>query len=294
MQAFLAPVSELMGKIGEVEGKYRGKDHVNHLKTVSEGVQALGWVCVEPTPAPFVKETIGSSEFWSNKILKDYKGKDEGHINWVKGFNGFLKALVPYIQANHTTGLAWNTLGGRTVAAAAPVVQSAGGAQKAFEDLIEEFINPFVQHSDKIGGDVAAQAKLFKEAVVKSAQLIGTASKTKKPSEDAMQAFLAPVSELMGKIGEVEGKYRGKDHVNHLKTVSEGVQALGWVCVEPTPAPFVKETIGSSEFWSNKILSAYKGKDETHVSWVQAFNGFLKALPPYIVSYHTTGLTWSK
>jgi len=96
-----------MGKIGELESKYRGKDHVNHLKAVAEGTPALGWVCVEPTPGPYVKDTIGASEFWSNKILKDFKGKDENQVNWVKGFNGFLKALVSYIMAHHTTGLSW-------------------------------------------------------------------------------------------------------------------------------------------------------------------------------------------
>jgi len=96
----------------------------------------------------------------------------------------------------------------------------------------------------------------------------------------------------MTKISEVESKYRGKDFVNHLKTVSEGTPALGWLAVEPTPGPYAKELIGASEFWSNKILRDFKGKDENHVKWVNSFSGFLKALPPYILSYHTTGLSW--
>jgi len=264
---------------------------VNHLKTVSEGTPALGWVTVEPTPGPFAKETIGSSEFWSNKILKDYRGKDETHVNWVKAYNGFLKALPPYIMANHTTGLSFNTSAGR-VAAPVPVASGSAGAQKALEDLIAEHIDPYVEISNQIGGEVANQAKLFKEAVQKSAELVGKASTQKKPSPEEFQKLLGPVSDLMTKIAEVESKYRGKDHVNHLKAVAEGTPALGWLAVEPTPGPYAKDMIGASEFWSNKILSAYKGKDEKQVKWVTSFNGFMKALPTYILSYHTTGLHW--
>lgn len=40
-----------------------------------QGVPALGWLVVEPTPGPYVKEMIGAAQFWTNKILKDYKGK---------------------------------------------------------------------------------------------------------------------------------------------------------------------------------------------------------------------------
>jgi len=291
-QQMIQPVSEVMSKIAEVESKYRGKDHVNHLKTVAEGTPALGWVCMEPTPGPYVKETIAASEFWSNKILKDFKGKDEGQVNWVKGYNGFLKALVSYILAHHTTGLSWNTTGGRTQAPVPVAASGSGGAHQAFVDIIVEFVDPYVSISGEIGGEVATQAKLFKEAVQKSAELIGKASTQKKPTPEAFQTLLAPVSELMTKIAEVESKYRGKDLVNHLKAVAEGTPALGWLCIEPAPGPYTKEMIGASEFWSNKILREHKGKDEKHVNWVNAFNGFLKALVPYIMSYHTTGLTW--
>jgi len=178
-QKLIGPLSESMTKIAEVESKYHGKDHVNHLKTISEGIPAFGWVAIEPTPGPYVKETVGSSEFWSNKILKDYRGKDENHVNWVKGFNGFLKALVPYIMSYHTTGLSFNTSAGRAPAQAVPVA-SSGGAQKAFEDLISEYVDPYVELSNHIGGEVAAQSKLFKEAVQKSVQLIAKAGTQKK------------------------------------------------------------------------------------------------------------------
>jgi hypothetical protein len=288
----VTPISNIMNSIAEIESKYRGKDHVNHLKAVSEGTQALGWVCVEPTPGPFVKDTIGSSEFWSNKILTQYKGKDEKQVNWVTNFNGFLKNLVPYIMKNHATGLSWNTGAGKAQQHVA--VAATGSAENDFKDIIHEHLTIYFTESNKIGGVVAEQATLFKKAVEQEVELVGKASKTKKVSQDEFQKWIAPISETMGKVAEIESKYRGKDHVNHLKTVSEGTQALGWVCVEPTPGPFVKDAIGSSEFWSNKILKDFKGKDENQVNWVKGYNGFLKALATYIMAHHTTGLSWSK
>jgi len=281
-----------MGKIGEIESKYRGKYLVNHLKTVSDGTPALGWVCIEPTPGPYVKETIGSSQFWSNKILTQFKGKDEKHINWVTHFNNFLKNLVPYIMKNHATGLSWNTGGARPQQAVGHVAAS-GSAEADFKAIIDEHLSIYITESERIGGVVNEQAKLFKQAVTLEHELIGKAAKTKKVSPDEFQKWIAPISDIMTKIAEVESKHKGKDHVNHLKTVAEGTPALGWVCVEPTPGPYVKETVGASEFWSNKILKDFKGKDENQVNWVKGYNGFLKALNAYILAHHTTGLSWN-
>jgi len=50
---------------------------------------------------------------------------------------------------------------------------------------------------------------------------------------------------------------------------------------------------GGSEFYSNKLLTKYKGKDEQQVAWVNAFNGYLKGMETYIKDFHRTGLTWS-
>jgi len=292
LSALLAPLSTLMGSIGEMESKYRGKEFLNHLKTVSEGTTALGWVCVEPTPGPYVKDTIGSSEFWSNKILKDFKGKDEKQVQWVTHFNSFLKNLVPYIMKNHATGLSWNTGGAKPQQQVA--MAALGSAENDFKNIIDEHLSIYFKESEKIGGVVNDQAKLFKQAVELEFALIGKASKQKKVSQDEFQKLITPISDIMTKISELESKYRGKEHVNHLKTVAEGTPALGWVCVDTTPGPYVKETIGSSEFWSNKILKDFKGKDENQVNWVKGFNGFLKALVSYIMAYHTTGLSWIK
>lgn len=46
--------------------------------------------------------------FYTNRVLKEYKGKNEDHVNWTKLMLGMLNELINYIKAHHTTGLVWN------------------------------------------------------------------------------------------------------------------------------------------------------------------------------------------
>ena len=100
------------------------------MAAVAEGIAALGWVLVSPTPGPHVADMRGGSEFWSNKILKEFKGvyvlsqnfnindfSNQTHVDWVQHFNGFLKELQNYIKKNHTTGTTWNPRGEDATAA---------------------------------------------------------------------------------------------------------------------------------------------------------------------------------
>jgi len=49
--------------------------------------------------------------------LKEFNGNSQIHVDWVAGFNGFLKELQAYIKKNHTTGLTWNPRGGEASSA---------------------------------------------------------------------------------------------------------------------------------------------------------------------------------
>jgi len=230
------------------------------------------------------------------RILKLYKGKEEDHVEWCKALNGFFQGLEPYVKQHHTTGLSWGTGGGAAKPAAAGAGSSSSGAGSVedFKAIVAEFITPYLELSQKIGGPVNEQAQLVQKAVKLETDLIAKAGGQKKPADAELQKLLGPISELMVKVAEIKEKNRGHQNWNHLSTVSEGIQILGWVAVEPKPGPFAKDAIGGSEFWSNKILKDFKGKDESQVNWVKGFNGFLKAIPPYIAQYHTTGLAWSK
>lgn len=118
------PTTKVITEIVEIKEKSaRSGPQFNHLSTISEGIPALGWVLVSPTPGPFVAEARQASEFYSNRILKEFKGKDQMHVDWVGGFHGFLTALQTYVKKNHTTELSWKGQGDAVAIAAG----AAGG-----------------------------------------------------------------------------------------------------------------------------------------------------------------------
>ena len=55
--------------------KNRKSEYFNHLSAISESIGALGWIAITPAPSPFVKEMADSAQFYTNRVLKDYKEK---------------------------------------------------------------------------------------------------------------------------------------------------------------------------------------------------------------------------
>jgi len=164
-----------------------------------------------------------------------------------------------------------------------------------YEELISEFIQPYVQDSAKLAPELKEQADLVLQAVNAQKQFIGTAAASKKPDQARFMDLLKPTSSIMEKIVALRESNRKSQYSNQLAAVAEGISALAWVTVEKTPGPYVKESKGSSQFWSNKILTANKEKkDQTQLDWVAHWDGFLTKLgEAYIKKNHTTGLTWN-
>ena len=74
-------MTKLLGaKVDEVVAycdKRRGSKSVNNLRTVKEGIGCLGWVTVSPKPVPYIKECYDQALFYGNRIIKEFKGKNE-------------------------------------------------------------------------------------------------------------------------------------------------------------------------------------------------------------------------
>lgn len=104
----LAPTSEQISAIQQFREKNRASTFFNHLSAVSESIPALGWVAVAPTPAPYVKEMNDAGQFYSNRVLKDWKEKDKKHGEWCRAWVQLLSDLQAYVKQYHTTGLVWS------------------------------------------------------------------------------------------------------------------------------------------------------------------------------------------
>ena len=83
-------------------------------------------MAVSPAPAPFILEMNHAGQFYTNRVLKDWKEKSHVHVEWVKSWLQTLTELQSYVKQFHTTGLVWNKSGedavtvARTESAPAP------------------------------------------------------------------------------------------------------------------------------------------------------------------------------
>jgi adenylyl cyclase-associated protein len=71
----LKPLQESISAVTDIRDASRGKPAFNHLSTVSESISVLAWVTVDPKPHKHVEESLGSAQYWGNRILKEYKDK---------------------------------------------------------------------------------------------------------------------------------------------------------------------------------------------------------------------------
>ncbi|XP_017063249.2 adenylyl cyclase-associated protein 1 isoform X2 [Drosophila eugracilis] len=162
-----------------------------------------------------------------------------------------------------------------------------------FEDIVAGPLSQYLSLSAKIGGDVAQHAELVKSAFGFQLQYVTLATQIAQPAQPKQAELLKPTSTQISAIQDFREKHRSSALFNHLSAISESIPALGWVCVEKTPGPYVKEMNDAGQFYTNRVLKEWKEKDVTHVEWARAWVQTLTELQAYIRQYHTTGLVWS-
>jgi len=69
----LQPISDKITAAQKYREDHRQSALFIHLSAVSESVPALGWVAVTPAPAPYIKEMSDAGQFYTNRVLKDFK-----------------------------------------------------------------------------------------------------------------------------------------------------------------------------------------------------------------------------
>lgn len=50
---------------------------------------------------------MSSGQFYTNRVLKEWKDKDQTHVDWAKSWVQTLTELQQYIKQYHTTGIVW-------------------------------------------------------------------------------------------------------------------------------------------------------------------------------------------
>lgn len=74
-QDLVKPISESIAQVGSIKDANRSSEYYNHLATVSEGALVLAWVTVDNRPWKHVEASLGSAQFFGNRVLKESKEK---------------------------------------------------------------------------------------------------------------------------------------------------------------------------------------------------------------------------
>ena len=114
-----------------------------------------------------------------------------------------------------------------------------------------------------IGALVAEHAALVRAAFARTRDIVCAAGACQPPvggaTAPAFAAHLQPLQTELQRVLDLRDQNRGEKVLfNHLSTVSEGIPALGWIAVEPTPAPYVAEMRDSAQFYANRVIKEHK------------------------------------
>ena len=111
LQPYIKPVQD---SIAEVQ-KYRlDREYDYHHKAITEMMCICSWVVVEmPPPGTYIRESIGSCDYWGNKIRKQYKGDAGGkpHIVFCDTMKAMMLDVMKYVKEYHLNGVSFNPKG---------------------------------------------------------------------------------------------------------------------------------------------------------------------------------------
>lgn len=102
----LKPLNESVMKIGELKEQNFSNKYANYLSALADGAPIISWV-VSDAPMSLVSDFKDSTQFWTNRILKDFKDSDPNSTVWVKALLSMFDELKAYVKEYLTTGLKW-------------------------------------------------------------------------------------------------------------------------------------------------------------------------------------------
>jgi len=163
---------------------------------------------------------------------------------------------------------------------------------RAFDAYCRECLEPFVAACKELSPEATRCGEIVTKGWMGMRSFLVMASKCKKPAQwpAAVQAFLKPCQEAMQ---EASSNVSRGDWECHQKTISEGLQCMSWVLVEPAPRDFIENFIGGQDFWANKIRVKYKKTEPKQIAYCDTFKKLITELMPYVKEYHMTGVTYN-
>mmetsp|Transcript_22141 Transcript_22141/g.48161 ORF Transcript_22141/g.48161 Transcript_22141/m.48161 type:complete len:495 (+) Transcript_22141:121-1605(+) len=183
------------------------------------------------------------------------------------------------------------------VAPAVVEVEEINPRLTAYDEHMTRALTPFTASCTALGSEMDGIGSSINDVWVCIRAIIELGTIYKKPSDpvSAIQPHLKPCQDAMTSVrsARIDRKFDW-----HIKAIMEMLSCVSWVLMSPppTPATFVKDTIGASDFWANKVRKEYKGKGEEgekHTKFCAAMKALVLDLSAYLKEYHLSGLAWN-
>ncbi|KAJ8064178.1 hypothetical protein OCU04_006530 [Sclerotinia nivalis] len=164
-----------------------------------------------------------------------------------------------------------------------------------FDTFIQGSVKKYVNLSDEIGGVVAEQASGVLKAFVGQRRYILITTKAKKPGmqDEPFKNLIKPLQDSFTAVDDVRKSNRGSPYFNNLSAVSESIGVLAWVTMDNKPYKHVDESLGSAQYYGNRVLKEFKETDAKQVEWIQAFYQIFKDLSEYAKNNFPNGIPWN-
>lgn len=184
-------------------------------------------------------------------------------------------------------------------AAAAAADESLPESIEDFDVFLKTSVDKYSKLSKELGGLIADQADLVAKGFVEERKFLLITTKAKKPNlsnsadMDAYQALLKPINESLMAVVNIKESNRGSPFTNQLSAVADGIMMLAWVTDEAKPHKHVENTLGSAQYYGNRVIKDNKDTDAQQVEWIQSFQQIFKDLTEYIKQYFPSGIPWN-
>ncbi len=134
-----------------------------------------------------------------------------------------------------------------------------------FDVFINQSVDKYVKISNALGGLIAEQASMVLQGFKQQRRFLLISTKAKKPDINGSggviyQELLKPINEALMAVGNIKEANRGSEVFSQLSAVSEGIMVLAWVTVDNKPFKHVEESLGSAQFFGNRVLKEHKDK----------------------------------
>ncbi|TQN70426.1 Adenylyl cyclase-associated protein [Colletotrichum shisoi] len=167
-----------------------------------------------------------------------------------------------------------------------------------FDQFIATSVDKYVYMSKQLGGLIADQAAKVLQGFQAQRNFLLITTKAKKPdlngAEMAVyQDLLKPINEALVAVSNIKESNRGSAVFSQLSAVAEGIMVLAWVTVDNRPFKHVEDSLGSAQFFGNRVLKEQKDKDAQQTEWVQAFYQVFRDLTDYVKQHFPNGIPWN-